>query len=99
MDGLYGWLNRLERGESAVADSETLDPRRRAHELVYLGLRRNIGINRIAFQARTTFSLDELCGDAIQKQMELGMVEQVGGYVRLTAEGRFVADRVVMEML
>jgi oxygen-independent coproporphyrinogen III oxidase len=96
---VYGWLTRLERLESPVAETEELNDAHRARELIYLGLRRNSGINRAAFAQRTGTRLDDLCGRALAQQIGLGLLEDDGQSVRLTPEGRFVADRVVMEFL
>lgn len=96
---VLGWLNRIEQQLSPVVESEELDPIHRAKELIYLGLRRSIGIGRDSFRARTGFDLDELVGDTIHEQVNLGLLEDSGSHIRLTREGRFVADRVVMEFL
>ena len=96
---VLGWLARLERDESPVADAEELDPEHRARELIYLGLRRIRGISRKSFHEQTGFELDELCGPALREQTQLGLLDDDGSDVRLTLEGRFVADRVVMEFL
>ena len=96
---VLGWLSRLERNESPAADAEELDPRHRARELVYLGLRRTSGIQRADFFARTGIELDELFGPILLDQIRQGLLEDNGQSVRLTLPGRFVADRVVMEFL
>ena len=96
---VLGWLGRLERDESPVADSEELDVQHRARELVYLGLRRNAGVSREAFRERSGFELDDLYGRVIRKQTNLGLLDDDGSRICLTFEGRFVADRVVMEFL
>ena len=96
---VLGWLARLERDEPPVADSEELDSQHRARELIYLGLRRIRGIDRKSFFEQTGFQLDELCGPALREQTKLGLLDDDGSHVRLTLEGRFVADRVVMEFL
>ena len=96
---VLGWLGRLERNESPVAESENLDTEHRARELIYLGLRRNLGIDRTAFRERTGYGIDDLCGESLNQQICLGFIEDDGRHIRLTGEGRFVADRVVMEFL
>lgn len=96
---VLGWLGRIERGESPVADTEELVPEHRARELIYLGLRRNAGISRRKFLEQTGFELDAMCAEPLRKQTELGMLEDDGQTIRLSAEGRFVADRVVLEFL
>ena len=96
---VLGWLSRLERNESPVADAEQLDPAHRARELIYLGLRRTEGISRATFRERTGFELDDVCGPALDGQKKLGFIADDGSCISLTREGRFVADRVVMEFL
>jgi oxygen-independent coproporphyrinogen-3 oxidase len=96
---VLGWLGRLERNESPVADSEELDAAHRARELLYLGLRRNAGVTRDTFFRRTGFELDDLSSQAILEQTQLGLLEDDGSRIRLTREGRFIADRVVMAFL
>lgn len=96
---VLGWLARLERDESAVAESEQLDDQHRARELIYLGMRRNSGINRTVFLEKTGYQLDQLCGEQIQQQIQLQALEDDGLNIRLTSQGRFIADRVIMEFL
>ncbi|WP_373653856.1 radical SAM family heme chaperone HemW [Schlesneria sp. DSM 10557] len=96
---VLGWLSRIERGESPVADAEELAPDHRARELVYLGLRRSAGLQRTEFFARTGIKFDELYRDTLKEQIQLGLVTDDGETVKLTLAGRFVADRVAMEFL
>ena len=94
-----GWLAKLERGESPVAEAEELEPAHRARELLFIGLRRTAGISREDFQRRTGFTLDAVAATAIVANVERGWLEDDGATIRLTQEGRFVADRVVADFL
>ena len=96
---VLGWLAKLERGESPVAEAEELEPAHRARELIFLGLRRSEGIAREDFMRRTGFALDDIAASAIQANTACGWLEESGTHIRLTSEGRFVADRVVAEFL
>lgn len=96
---VLGWLARLESGRSPVADEEELTAEHRARELVYLGLRRNRGVDREQFRSKTGFDLDQLFHQTIEQQAQLGFLHSDEKVIRLTKEGRFVADRVVMEFL
>jgi oxygen-independent coproporphyrinogen III oxidase len=96
---VLGWLAKLERDESPVADAEELTPVERAHELLFLGLRTHRGIRRDEFRERTGLVLDDLAGPAIQEQSALGCLEDDGDAIRLTREGKFVADRVIAAFL
>ncbi len=96
---VLGWLARIERGESPVADAEELEPRHRARELLFLGLRRCDGIARADFRERSGFDLNDIAAQAIAANVGRGWLEETASNIRLTREGRFVADRVVADFL
>ena len=96
---VLGWLAKMERGESPIAEAEELDPRHRAHELLFLGLRRCQGIDRADFRRRSGFDLDEIAAKAIADNVERGWLVDTGEAIRLSDEGQFVADRVVADFL
>jgi len=93
------WLKRVLAGDSPVADSEALDPEDRAREQIMLGLRMTSGIELASFQQQTGFDLHELGGVPLQRFLDQGLLEEVDGHVRLTREGRFLADTVTSELL
>ncbi len=96
---VLGWLERIERGDSPTADSEELDPLHRARELIYLGLRMTEGVALAEFEHRTGWNLREFARAALEKTTSSGWIEVLPTHVRLTSEGRFLADRVMMEFL
>jgi len=96
---VFTWIKRLKSGESPVGETDSLTPEGRAREAIFVGLRRTAGIERDAFQRLTGFSLDDLAGDVVRRQVELGFLEDTGTHVRLSREGRFVADSVIAEFL
>ncbi len=93
------WLRRITAGESAVMDSETLSPQDRAHERLALGLRMMVGIDIQEFAESTGFTMEELAGPAIEQHLENRLLEIHAGRLRLTHEGRFVADTITVDML
>jgi oxygen-independent coproporphyrinogen III oxidase len=93
------WLKRVLAGESAIGDIEKLDPESRARELLVLGLRTNDGIERAWFRETTDFDLDELAGESITRLVAQGLLEEANETIRLTHEGRFLADTVAGEFL
>ncbi len=97
--GVLGWLRRIEAGAPPWADEERLAPDDRARELVMLNLRRAAGVEREDFQRRTGRTIDALLGDDLLEQRRLGLVEVDERGVRLTREGRFVADGVMAAFL
>lgn len=96
---VLGWLAKMERGQTPIADAEELEPRHRAHELLFLGLRRCQGVERADFRRRSGFDLDEIAGKAIAENVERGWLVDTGEGIRLSGEGQFVADRVVADFL
>lgn len=93
------WLRRVYAGEDPIAEAEELSPEERARELLVLGLRRSVGIEREEFRRRTGFNLDDLAGEAIARHCLSGLLDVDEERVRLTREGRFLADMVIVDLL
>lgn len=93
------WIKRVRAGQSPIAESEQLSPPEHARERVMLGLRRREGIDLAEFRERTGFDLQELSPESLARHLRNGLLEQIEGHVRLTREGRFVADTVVADFL
>lgn len=96
---VFTWMKRLRAGQSAAADVEDLTVEQRARELAVLQLRQLSGIDERQFAVRTGHSVDELIGDRLAELIGNGWIEREADHVRLTREGRFVADSVIMEFL
>jgi oxygen-independent coproporphyrinogen-3 oxidase len=88
------WLKRVLAGESPVAESETLSPEDRAREALVLGLRRMEGVDRREFAAHSGFEVDALVGRELVRFVELGLLCDQSGRVRLSREGLFVSDAI-----
>ena len=93
------WINRVLSGASPIAESEQLPPEEQARELVMLGLRRSVGIDLTLFHQQTGFELRQLAPEALSNHLRHGLLEEVDGHVRLTREGRFLADTVAADFL
>ena len=93
------WIKRIQAGQSPIADSERLSPEERARERIMLGLRRISGIELSQFKSETGFDFRELSPDALSQNLNRGFLEEIEGSVRLTREGRFVADSVIVDFL
>lgn len=97
---LPAYLSRIEAGKPATGPRERLEGEERARETAMLMLRRTIlGVDRDDFQWRTGFDLDALLGPVIPRFVAEGLLEDDGRRVRLTREGRFLADRVLSEVV
>ena len=96
---LAAYLKRVLAGNSAVFQSETLEPRDRALETVAVQLRRAEGIERPAFLLQTGFCLDKLLGNSLRPLLELGLLIDNGTSVKLSRGGKCVADSVITQLL
>jgi oxygen-independent coproporphyrinogen-3 oxidase len=96
---LSAYIRKALAGEPTTFQSEQLAPEERARETMAVQLRRSDGICRTAFARLTGFDLDALAGPAIVRNVELGLLEDDGERVRLTRQGKYVADGVVTELL
>jgi oxygen-independent coproporphyrinogen-3 oxidase len=93
------WLKRVLAGESPVGDAETLSPEERARERIVLGLRRTEGLDRDEFRRETGFDVEMLAAAALARHHRAGLLEIIGSRIRLTREGRFLADSVIVDFL
>lgn len=93
------WIRGMRRGERPLMGNERLSPEERARETLVLGLRRTAGVDRDAFARQTGFALDDLLAPHATGLCELEFLEVTEQGVRLTREGRFVADAIVGKLL
>jgi oxygen-independent coproporphyrinogen-3 oxidase len=95
---LGAYMRRALAGEPATFQSESLPPEERARETMAMQLRRAQGINRADFLQQTGFELDVLARPVLRRQTALGLVTDDGASVRLTRQGKYVADTVVAQL-
>ena len=93
------YLKRIQQNRSPVVEQEQLDEEQRARELLIFSLRRIAGISRNDFFQRTGFEVQTLAGEPIARFVELGLLEDVAGTLRLTREGLLVSDSLWPELL
>lgn len=93
------WLQRVFDGESPIGDVDELSAEDRARELLVLSLRRCDGICKRDFASQTGFTARQLAGEAVDQHVENGLLEETATHLRLTREGRFVADTVFVDLL
>ena len=93
------WIRRVLAGESPIAETDDLSPEDRARETLVIGLRRREGLLRDDFRRQTGYSVDELAGEALPRYVRQGLIEDRGDGLRLTREGLFVADAVIIDFL
>jgi oxygen-independent coproporphyrinogen III oxidase len=93
------YLRQVLAGESAMFQSEMLEPEERARETLALQLRRSDGVQRMRFHEQTGFELDAVAGRAIAQHVDLGLLLDDGCSVRLTRQGKYVADTLIQALL
>ena len=93
------YLKRVFAGKSPVAEREELDAEARARERLVFGLRRLRGVDTERFAAETGFAIGQLCGDALDRYIDLGLLEMREGCLRLTRDGLLVSDSIWPDFL
>jgi len=93
------WLARVLGGRSPVGDVDVLSPPERAREALVLGLRRREGVSRDEFRKLTGSDLETVAGTAIGRHLVSGLLERTAEGIRLTREGRFLADTVIVDFV
>ena len=93
------WMVRVLSGKSPVGDIDELSAADRARETLVVGLRRRDGVSRGEFRETTGFEFEAIAGAAIAKHLASGLLEQTTDGIRLTREGRFLADSVIVDCL
>jgi len=96
---LHRYIRHALSGESVTMQSEELGPEERARETMAVQLRRAEGVDRPAFREQTGFALDDLAGEAMIRHVEQGFLADDGRRVRLTRQGKYVADAVIERLL
>lgn len=88
------WAKAALAGVPAAGSAETLRPRQRAAEAIWLGLRRRDGVDFAAIGQRLGVDVEAAFGAIRDRQAAEGAVVRDGDAVRLSAEGLLFADRL-----
>lgn len=88
------WADCIERGAPPVAHAETLSPRQRAGEALWLGIRRQDGVDLIEVAQRLGVAVVELFERAILTLQDEGLVDWDGRRIRLSDSGLLFANTV-----
>jgi oxygen-independent coproporphyrinogen III oxidase len=96
---LAEYLDRALSGRPTTFQSEELPPEERACETMAVQLRRCEGIHRPSFRAQTGYDLDAVASQHLPHLVEQGLLNDDGVGVRLTREGKYVADAVIERLM
>ncbi|MFM7519284.1 MAG: radical SAM family heme chaperone HemW [Planctomycetota bacterium] len=93
------WITRVLAGHDATGDVDAMTAEEAARERIVVGLRRRDGLDRMAFETASGFSLDALAGGVVGRWLDRGWVTDDGRHVRLTRPGLLVSDGLWGEVL
>jgi oxygen-independent coproporphyrinogen-3 oxidase len=93
------YLRRIESGQDPTAESERISPDDYARERAAFGIRMIEGIDVDAISQSSGVDLRELCGEAIDRSVEEGLLLHELNRLRLTERGILFADTVAARML
>lgn len=96
---LEAWASLALQGLPTAMSAETLTPRQRAGEALWLGIRRREGVDVAAVAQRLRLPVMQWFAPLLHAQRDAGLVTFDGARVALTARGLPVADRVGAEYL
>jgi oxygen-independent coproporphyrinogen-3 oxidase len=93
------YIRKVLAGESPTFQREQLGRRDRAFETIGTQLRRADGIDRARFREQCGLALDEIVGDRVAALVGNGLLEDIGGCVKLTRRGKCLADAVIEDLM
>jgi oxygen-independent coproporphyrinogen-3 oxidase len=96
---LNTYIRKASAGESCEFQSEELSPAERAKETMAVQLRRCDGIERAAFQRQTGHDLDHIAGPRLAELTSQSFLADDGQRVRLTRQGKYLADAIIERLL
>ena len=88
------WADCIDKGLTPVAEAETLSPRQRAGEALWLGIRRRDGIDIGQLSERLEFHVLATFEGIIRSFRDRGLLDWDEGEVRLTDRGLLFANTV-----
>jgi oxygen-independent coproporphyrinogen-3 oxidase len=94
LDRYATYCRALEEGRGAVAGDRMLGARERAQEALFTGLRRAEGVDLDAFRHRHGIDPSVEWATPLGDVVQAGLVETVGGRLRLTDRGMLLSNEV-----
>jgi len=93
------YLNKLKNGSFPLENEELIDTDTLAREMIFLGLRRNDGINELLFEKRTGMKFIERAGEALlQKFVKRQLLTYNPPWWQPTERGMLCAEYLAREM-
>jgi oxygen-independent coproporphyrinogen-3 oxidase len=95
----WEYVKRMTRGENVIVEYEGLPVEASFRESVVLGLRMVEGVSLSHLQQRYGIDLVHYYGPILEKLEKWQMVEKTITHLRLTAQGRRIANSVMSELV
>jgi oxygen-independent coproporphyrinogen-3 oxidase len=92
------YIRRIDADGHAEAESEIVDTRMLATEMIMMQLRLVEGLSIQAFRRRIGVDPVARFGRALERLVELGHVTVTDGHIALTRTGRLISDAVMAEL-
>ncbi|MEZ5966589.1 MAG: radical SAM family heme chaperone HemW [Planctomycetota bacterium] len=99
LKSLEAWADALARGLPPVAEAETLTPRQRTAEALWLGLRRRDGVDLAQVAGTTGVDAERAFAGELDGLIEAGLLTRQGVCIRLSHSGLLVADEIGARIL
>lgn len=96
---LEKYLRQMREGNARAEDVEILSKQDQMAKFMFMGLRLTEGIAQTRFAERFGKEMDQVYGAQIQKLRQAGLLEETGGFLRLTERGVDVSNQVFLEFL
>jgi oxygen-independent coproporphyrinogen III oxidase len=93
------WINCWLKGEAALQEVEQLSAEEKVCEAIFLGLRLVDGVDISNFRDRFGCDVTDIAMTSAQQHLENGLLEIADNHLRLTLDGRFLADMIMADFL
>jgi len=92
------YCEHLAAGKLPLTRQDKQSPLERAETLLLMGLRLVRGVDLARFRAFAGQDFTRLCGEPAARLVALGLLELTATHVRVTPQGMFVLDNVILEL-
>jgi oxygen-independent coproporphyrinogen-3 oxidase len=96
---LQGYCDRLQKDEQPFDGLERLDAEEKARETLVMWLRLTDGVDLLEFERLVGVPVNELCGPAIDRLIEQGLLQRGETRLALTKETLFICNSVFSELV
>ena len=93
------YVEKINLNDTAVVEKRKNTYKDDMEEFMFMGLRKNVGINKNEFLKRFNKDIHEVYGEVISKNVSLGLISEDAYNVCLTSQGTEVSNMIMAEFL